>query len=206
MNGWLWLPCTFSCSYTPVNFLLLELLTQETTAWLSSGFTQSQTEVGRDLWVHLVLPLLVHSTVLRPICKWLLISKEKTPQPLWAVCAHPSSPIQHRIASMYLDGTSCVPVCACYLLCQRSTPLERAWLPLCPHTSHTGRDLSTPTLPSLDRGGIWWEALFQCWNNGSLKVLRVALQKGICWLTAEIKVSRKTMFKLWDWCYLQRIS
>lgn len=106
--------------------------------------------ISGSIWSHPCSSRATHSTVPRPICKWLLICKEKTSWPLWAICARASSHTQHRSASVCLDGTPCVPVCARYLLSQDWTLLQRAWLLVCLYTSCTGRDLSGPTLPSFN--------------------------------------------------------
>lgn len=43
-------------------------------------------------------------------------------------CSSAQSPIQHRCVSLCLDITSCIPVCARYLLPWHQAPLQRAWL------------------------------------------------------------------------------
>ena len=59
-----------------------------------------------------------HSRVPRPTFRCLLeISKEETPQPLWATRASAPSSAQHRSASWCSEGTFCALVCAhCLLL------------------------------------------------------------------------------------------
>ena len=61
--------------------------------------------------------------------KWLMkISKEETPQPLWATCASAPLAAQHRSASWCSKGTSCVPTCAHCLLSWHWAALAKAWL------------------------------------------------------------------------------
>jgi len=91
---------------------------------MQSRIKKSQNDLGwQGHRVHLLQPLLSRDTqsrVPRPMSMWLWeISKEETPQPLWAACASALSPAQHRTASW-------CSVCAHCLLFWHWAPLKTA--------------------------------------------------------------------------------
>ena len=53
------------------------------------------------------------------------VSREGTPQPLWAACAPALAPAQGRGLASCSGGTSCVPACARGPLAWRWAPLKR---------------------------------------------------------------------------------
>lgn len=89
---------------------------------------------GQELWVHAIHPLLSRDTpsrVPRPASRQLLKVSEETPQPL-GTCGYPLWHPHSTTVFLVLRGTSCVPVCAQFLLSQHWATTNWAWLhPVC---------------------------------------------------------------------------